>query len=105
MNIYNKFYFIEYTKTPIKLHAGKYWSLQLSKNTYFYNHRNFDFPVAICENYKYWHQYNKFHRLIGPARIVDNHNKFYYIRNKLFKINSKYLEPNNSDIYYYIGYS
>jgi len=80
MNIYNTLYIIEYSKDPIQYDKCKYWYSNLSKNYYWYNHGNFDLPSVIHKHSKKWHQYNKRHRLIGPADIVDNHNKFYYIR-------------------------
>jgi len=67
MNIYNKLFILEYTKDPNK---KQFWLLNLSKNKCHYYHRDFDLPSYINESYIIWHQYNQFHRLIGPAHVV-----------------------------------
>ena len=80
---------VEYTKTPIYNHIFEYkiWLLNLSKKRCHYKHRNFDLYTTIgnCCNKK-WFQYNKFHRLIGPAIVVysyfEYYRKRYYLRNK-----------------------
>ena len=75
---------IEYTKNPIysNIFSHKVWLLNLSKKRCHYKHRDFDLYTIIwnCCNKK-WFQYNKKHRLIGPAIIAMNGFKFYYIRN------------------------
>jgi len=96
MNIYNKLFILEYTRNPIHYMSGdKFWILNLSKDKYNYMHRNFDIAAYIKNNdYRSWKQYNKDHRLIGPAiiryknsrytliRDIENY-KYYYIRNKI----------------------
>jgi len=69
MNIYNTFYFIEYTRNPIftsmntsllkpfgkHIHKYKSWYLNLSKNKYNYRHRTFDLIAFLnmsCCTYK-----------------------------------------------------
>jgi len=88
MNIYNKLFILEYTRDPcIYYHSNSFsihWILNLSENKYWYEHRNFDIVAYINHDYICWSQYNKVHRIIGPASIIQSNNfKSYYIRNKL----------------------
>jgi len=93
MNIYNKLFILEYTKNPFYHTTGyKSWYLYLSKIHSYDYHRNFDLPAIVsndlyyyannkCKSTKHlWCQYNKHHRLIGPALINyhSNYKKQYY---------------------------
>jgi len=86
MNIYNKLFILEYTKTPHKKFNYKYFALDISKNKCYYVHRGFDLYAFFGKHYKEWSQYDEKHRLIGPALINRDYFKSYYIRNKQFKI-------------------
>ena len=82
MNIYNKLFVLANSIDPIREDWGtiKCWYLKLSNNKYHYYHRDFDLPSYINGYCIIWHQYNKFHRLIGPAFIQFKDHKSYYLR-------------------------
>jgi len=72
MNIYNTLYLIEYVRSPcLNIYGYKQWYLNLSKNKYHYKHRDFDLCSHFSKYCKEWSQYDRYHRLIGPA-IVDH---------------------------------
>jgi len=64
MNIYNKFYFLEYTKIPIKIFIYKMWLLNSSLIKSHYLHRDFDLYASFSESNKIWYRYNDIHRSI-----------------------------------------
>jgi len=70
MDIYNKLYFLEYSKDPcITRYKDKVWLLNLSNKKCNYSHRDFDLYAYISRYYRIWNQFTKHHRLIGPAMI------------------------------------
>jgi len=79
MNIYNTLYFLEYSREPIQYDKCKCWYLNLSKNRYWYCHRNFDLPAYIYKYKKRWYRFNYLYRLIGNS-IID----IYTFINKYF---------------------
>jgi len=82
MNIYNTLYFLEYSKEPTRDYNHiKIWYLNLSKDHYWLCHRDFDLYAFVNTQVRLWIQYNKWHRLLGPAHIDRNNFKAYYIRN------------------------
>jgi len=82
MNIYNKLFILEYIKDPkLNKYGYKHWHINLSRNRGHLFHRDFDFPIIIYKNYKSWYRYNRRHRLIGPAKIKKDNEKYYYINN------------------------
>jgi len=86
MNIYNKLFVLEYARNPSYniCNGMKCWYLNFSKQKSFYRHRDFDLYDSVCDNLKYWHIFNRLHKLIGPSIVIEC-NKFYYIRNKYKK--------------------
>jgi len=81
MNIYNTLYILEYAKSPIFdiISRDIYWTLQCSKNKYFYYHRGFDLPAKMCKKYKYWLRHGCHYRLIGFVNVHCSHNYLSYL--------------------------
>ena len=90
MNIYNKLFFIEYTREPIKSSFYKFWRLNLSNNNFFYLHRDFDLYAAILVNIKdinkTWYKYSNLHRYMYKTNIrVHRNNNTVYCQNYYIK--------------------
>jgi len=83
MNIYNKLFILEYSKSPYFITSTTKIYIQPRGHI----HRDFDFPVIVCMNgNKAWYAYNRPHRLIGPAIIyLDQGYKEYSINGSCIK--------------------
>jgi len=96
MNIYNKLYFLEYSKDPYynEQFCIKYWFMNLSMENCDSLHREFDLNVLIKKDgvVRYWFIYDNKHRLIGPAMVEKSQISItgyhYYLE---YHIRDKYL--------------
>jgi len=97
MNIYNKFYFIEYVRQPIYIYNFncKEWYLNTSKQKTLFLHRDFDLFAFVHNQDKQWFQFSNKCRFIGPYFIIkhkykhNDYTKYYHnINNPIVIIKS-----------------
>ena len=74
MNIYTKLFLKEYVKDPYfdNSNLSLEWNLNLSKNKYYFVHREFDLPSLLYDSSsKSWYRNNKLHRYIYCAMMRE----------------------------------
>jgi len=70
MNIYNKLFVLEYTRSPDHNGSSKIWRLNLSNHICYVFHRDFDLYSYVDSTFKMWYIYGKRKRTIYPSLIV-----------------------------------